>query len=53
MLNALHDLTSAIFQLYQNGSKLEFDGRNYGYAARIEDIKSNVRRALSSVRREA
>jgi hypothetical protein len=53
VLSALHDLTSAIFHLYQNGTKPELGGRDYGYARRVEEINSTARRALSNIRREA
>jgi hypothetical protein len=51
VLNALHDLLAAIWQLYHNGIKPELGVKKYGYEERIERIKTTTRRALASVKR--
>jgi hypothetical protein len=51
VLKALHELTSAIFQLYQNGRKLTVDERENGHRQHTELIRSTARRALSRIKR--
>ena len=51
VLKAIHELTSAIFRLYQNGEKLEFGERDYGHREHTELIRSTARRALACMTR--
>jgi hypothetical protein len=50
VLNALHDLLTAIWQLYYNGIKPELGIKKYGYEERIERVKTTTRLALASVK---
>jgi hypothetical protein len=52
VLNALHDLLAAIWQLYHNGVKPLLGVRTYGYKDRIERITTTTRRALARVRQD-
>jgi hypothetical protein len=42
VLNALHDLLAAIWQLYHNGIRPELGVRKYGYEERIERITTTT-----------
>jgi hypothetical protein len=51
VLNGLHDLLAAIWQLYHNGIKPELGVKKYGYEERIARITMTTRGVLAKVRR--